>query len=107
MGYLDNTDLVVEEDGTYVILRDGVSVPDSEFQYVSVSILEGKEKNYLFAVHLNNPENACYFVVDRNLNLINYNQTEDVDTVRSELDAHRDTVQKLVDDAIAAWPFVG
>lgn len=107
MEQLDNTDTEVEENGNVRVTCDGVPVPESELHYLAVSIVRGEKQKYEFTVNINDSQNARFFVVDRDLKLLDYNRTAELETVLAELEACEDTVRRLVDDAVAAWPFVG
>ena len=60
---------------------------------------------YVFSVVVNTADGPKNFVVDRDLNY--YEGLSDEDPSQAELEANKDAVQQLVNDAIKAWPFLG
>lgn len=95
---------------------------------VSMSRLDGSEElsilrwwedggKYTFELRLNDAstqrdlpggpvETVKHFIVDRDLNNLGRYPEGELENRLAELDKHRGRIQQLVDDAIAAWPFL-
>ena len=105
--YYVGTPSLIRADGwAYMEPRDNSDAPD-DFRYLAVSIGRGETEKYVFGININDNEAARYFVVDRALNLIDYNTSHSEEEVRAEFDECKETVRFLVDEAIKAWPFMG
>lgn len=105
--YYVGTPSLTRTDGwAYMEPLDNSDAPNS-FQYWAVDINRGKAETYVFGINVDDNEASRYFVVDRSLKLVDYNPSQSEEDVLAEYEACKETVRLLVNDAIAAWPFLG
>lgn len=105
--YYVGTPSLTRADGwAYLEPRNNSEAPD-DFQYLAVNVCRGETEKYVFSININDNEDTRFFVVDRALNLIDYNESQAEEEVRAEFAECKETVRFLVDEAIKAWPFLG
>lgn len=105
--YYVGTPSLTRADGwAYLEPRTNSDAPD-DFRYLAVSVCRGENEKYVFSININDNEDTRFFVVDRTLNLIDYNESQAEEEVRAEFAECKETVRFLVDEAINAWPFLG
>ena len=105
--YYVGTPSLIRADGwAYLEPRDNSEALD-DFRYWAVSVGRGETEKYVFSININDNEAARYFVVDRTLNLVDYNKSQSEEEVQAEFAECKETVRFLVDEAIKAWPFLG
>ena len=83
---------------------------NGENQLIDVSVGRWNDTEYAFHISILRDQEGDnhYFIVDKNLNIYNmpHSTSEYIDRLETDLDEHREEVQKLIDDATAAWPFI-
>lgn len=79
---------------------------NNEARTVSLAITRWENEKYIFHIFVNDAENVRYFIIDSELNLHGNYSEEQMQTKYEELDECRDEIQEIIDDAIAAWPFI-
>lgn len=77
-------------------------------QDVGIGRWNGTEYVFHVSIRHEGEGNYHYFIVDRELNIHNMPHSTSAynDQLRIDLDEHREEVQKLIDDAMAMWPFI-
>lgn len=112
------TELYIWYDDTY---KYKVDIPDflefggfagmsrldnNETRRVSLAITRWEHEKYIFHIFVNDADKIRYFIVDDELNSHGRYSEEKSKTVQEELNECRETVQEIINDAIAMWPFL-
>lgn len=83
---------------------------NGENQLIDVGVGRWNDTEYAFHISILRDQEGDnhYFIVDKDLNIYNmpHSTSEYIDRLETDLDEHREEVQKLIDDATAAWPFI-
>jgi len=79
---------------------------NDETQTVELAITRWKNEKYIFHIFVNSADEIRYFIIDSELNLHGTYPEEEMNTVYEELSDCKETVQDIVNDAIAMWPFI-
>lgn len=79
---------------------------NNEAQTIELAITRWENEKYVFHIFVNDAEKIRYFIIDSELNLYGNYTKEQMETQQAELDECKDTVQAIINDAIAKWPFL-
>lgn len=73
---------------------------------VELAVTRWENEKYIFHVFVNDAEKTRYFIVDSELNLHGNYTKEQLEARQAELAECRDTVQGIINDALAEWTFM-
>jgi hypothetical protein len=79
---------------------------NNEAQTVELAVTRWENEKYIFHIYVNDAEKTRYFIIDSELNLYGNYSKEQMETKQEELIECKDTVQAIINDAIAMWPFI-
>lgn len=79
---------------------------NNETRTVKLAITRWDNEKYIFHVFVNDADKIHYFIVDDELNLFGNYSEEQIKAKQEELNECRETVQEIINDAIAMWSFI-
>lgn len=79
---------------------------NNETQTVELAVARWENEKYIFHIYVNDVEKTRYFIIDSELNLYGNYSKEQMETKQEELVECKDTVQAIINDAIAMWSFI-
>lgn len=79
---------------------------NNEAQTVELAVTRWENEKYIFHIYVNDAEKTRYFIVDSELSLYGNYSKEQMKTKHEELNECKETVQAIINDAIAMWSFI-